>query len=78
MTTCHVNTPLLNAIDINYIHMFYHSRNTLATLTMFSVPTSLQNAKCGDSMTLAIGRWLGIPGLPYCVSLLNTPCTAFS
>lgn len=46
-------------------------RNSLATLTMFSVPTSLQNAKCGDSMTVDIGKWLGIPGLPHSVSFID-------
>ncbi|XP_064613537.1 pyridoxal-dependent decarboxylase domain-containing protein 1-like [Liolophura sinensis] len=36
----------------------------LATLMMFSVPTSVSPAKSGDSMTVRLGSWLGIPGLP--------------
>ncbi|KAL5018348.1 hypothetical protein ScPMuIL_004070 [Solemya velum] len=39
--------------------------NSLATLAMISVPTPVQPAKSGDSMTISLGRWLGIPGLPH-------------
>ncbi|XP_071128576.1 putative pyridoxal-dependent decarboxylase domain-containing protein 2 isoform X1 [Mytilus edulis] len=75
MLVCFAGTPLTGQVDnldelqdiCKRKSIWLHVEgNTLATLTMFSVPTSLQNAKCGDSMTLAIGRWLGIPGLPYC------------
>ncbi|CAG5122534.1 unnamed protein product, partial [Candidula unifasciata] len=39
--------------------------NNLATLTMFSVPTSIETATSGDSITLDLTSWLGIPSLPY-------------
>jgi hypothetical protein len=43
--------------------------NNLATLAMFSVPTSVEAAQSGDSMTINPRQWLGIPALPYAVSL---------
>ncbi|ESO89261.1 hypothetical protein LOTGIDRAFT_52276, partial [Lottia gigantea] len=46
--------------------------NNLATLMMFSVPSSIKSAKSGDSMTIDLGRWLGIPALPYS-TLFKTP-----
>ncbi|XP_069123484.1 putative pyridoxal-dependent decarboxylase domain-containing protein 2 [Argopecten irradians] len=39
--------------------------NNLATLTLVSVPTSVLSCKAGDSMTVSLGKWLGIPGLPH-------------
>ncbi|OWF47610.1 putative pyridoxal-dependent decarboxylase domain-containing protein 2 [Mizuhopecten yessoensis] len=39
--------------------------NNLATLTLVSVPTSILSCKAGDSMTVSLGKWLGIPGLPH-------------
>ncbi|XP_033734723.1 putative pyridoxal-dependent decarboxylase domain-containing protein 2 [Pecten maximus] len=39
--------------------------NNLATLTLVSVPTSILSCKAGDSMTISLGKWLGIPGLPH-------------
>ncbi|KAK6168927.1 hypothetical protein SNE40_020081 [Patella caerulea] len=46
--------------------------NNLATLMMFSVPSSVQSAKSGDSMTVDLSRWLGIPALPF-ATLYKTP-----
>ncbi|KAH9513123.1 Pyridoxal-dependent decarboxylase domain-containing protein 1 [Bulinus truncatus] len=39
--------------------------NNLATLTLFSVPTSVESATSGDSITLDLSKWLGVPALPY-------------
>ncbi|XP_025110203.1 putative pyridoxal-dependent decarboxylase domain-containing protein 2 [Pomacea canaliculata] len=36
----------------------------LATLTLLSVPTSVSSAQSGDSLTVTLGTWLGVPGLP--------------
>ncbi len=35
---------------------------------MYSVPTAIQPAKSGDSMTLNLGGWLGLPAIPFIVS----------
>lgn len=45
-------------------------RNNLALLATVSVPNAVEPATSGDSMTLRLGKWIGIPGLPYIVSLL--------
>ncbi len=52
--------------------LFFH-RNNLATLAMYSVPTAIAPAKSGDSMTLNLSAWLGLPAIPFIVSLI-APC----
>lgn len=51
-------------------------RNNLALLATVSVPNAVEPATSGDSMTLRLGKWIGIPGLPYIVSFLlqNSNC----
>ncbi|XP_067673201.1 putative pyridoxal-dependent decarboxylase domain-containing protein 2 [Haliotis asinina] len=49
--------------------------NNLATLTMFSVPTSVQSAKSGDSLTINVSNWLGIPALPHATLYKSTDPT---
>ena len=48
----------------NNIWMHVEGHN-LATLTMFSVPSSVESAISGDSLTLDLSSWLGVPSLPY-------------
>ncbi|KAL8593256.1 hypothetical protein ACOMHN_009910 [Nucella lapillus] len=38
--------------------------SSLATLALFSEPSSLSPAPTGDSITVTPGPWLGVPGLP--------------
>lgn len=45
------------------------SSNNLAALTLFSVPTAVVPAKSGDSLSLNLGGWLGLPAVPHVVSL---------
>ncbi|CAH1793436.1 unnamed protein product, partial [Owenia fusiformis] len=45
--------------------------NNLATLCLFSVPTSVASAKSGDSITINLGSWLGLPAVP-CVTLYKS------
>ncbi|BFZ03500.1 hypothetical protein BsWGS_06539 [Bradybaena similaris] len=39
--------------------------NSLATLAMFSVPSSVESATVSDSFTLDLTNWLGVPSLSY-------------
>eukprot|EP00105_Crassostrea_gigas_P024846 XP_011445238.1 PREDICTED: putative pyridoxal-dependent decarboxylase domain-containing protein 2 isoform X3 [Crassostrea gigas] len=39
--------------------------NNLALLATVSIPNSVEPATSGDSMTLRLGKWIGIPGLPF-------------
>ncbi|XP_061167999.1 putative pyridoxal-dependent decarboxylase domain-containing protein 2 isoform X2 [Saccostrea echinata] len=45
--------------------------NNLAILATVSVPTAVEPATSGDSMTLRLGKWIGIPGLPF-ITLYKT------
>ncbi|XP_064633876.1 putative pyridoxal-dependent decarboxylase domain-containing protein 2 isoform X2 [Lineus longissimus] len=59
------NLPRLQEIckkDNIWLHLEGHH---LATLSWFSVPTAVQPATSGDSMTVSLGQWLGLPGVPY-------------
>ena len=38
---------------------------------MYSVPTAISPAKSGDSMTLNLSSWLGLPAIPFIVSFQN-------
>lgn len=40
----------------------------LSTLALYSVPTQIQPVSSGDSITLNLATWLGIPSLSYVVS----------
>ena len=44
--------------------------NNLATLALLSPPSAIQDARSGDSLTVYMGKWLGVPALPYIVSFL--------
>ncbi|KAI8797441.1 pyridoxal-dependent decarboxylase domain-containing protein 2 isoform X1 [Biomphalaria glabrata] len=46
--------------------------NNLATLTLFSVPNSVESATSGDSITLDLSKWLGVPALPYITLFKDT------
>ncbi|XP_013415606.1 putative pyridoxal-dependent decarboxylase domain-containing protein 2 isoform X2 [Lingula anatina] len=50
---------------------FHVEGHHLATLAMYSVPTNVSPVKTGDSITLNLGCWLGLPSLPY-VTLYKT------
>ena len=39
--------------------------NNLATLMLYSVQSSVSSAKAGDSITVNLGAWLGLPAVPY-------------
>ncbi|KAL3876662.1 hypothetical protein ACJMK2_034467 [Sinanodonta woodiana] len=39
--------------------------NNLATLAMLAIPSSVSSARSGDSITVTIGKWVGVPALPY-------------
>ncbi|XP_005110945.1 putative pyridoxal-dependent decarboxylase domain-containing protein 2 [Aplysia californica] len=49
--------------------------NNLATLTLFSVPTSVESAVSGDSLTLDLSKWLGVPALPYITLFKDSDAT---
>lgn len=40
--------------------------DTLSTLCLETVPTSLKSAPACDSMTLNISKWFGLPSAPHC------------
>ncbi|XP_048764504.2 putative pyridoxal-dependent decarboxylase domain-containing protein 2 isoform X2 [Ostrea edulis] len=46
--------------------------NNLAILATVSVPSAVEPATSGDSMTLRLGKWIGIPGLPFITLYRNT------
>ncbi|XP_060559812.1 putative pyridoxal-dependent decarboxylase domain-containing protein 2 isoform X2 [Ruditapes philippinarum] len=39
--------------------------DNLATLSLIRPPGNIQNARFGDSFTICMGKWLGIPAMPY-------------
>ncbi|XP_041362368.1 putative pyridoxal-dependent decarboxylase domain-containing protein 2 [Gigantopelta aegis] len=48
--------------------------NNLATLTMFSVPSSVMQAKSGDSLTIDLGKWIGVPALSFATMFKTEGC----
>jgi hypothetical protein len=46
-------------------------------LTLFSVPTNISPAKTGDSLSLNLGAWLGLPAVPH-VTLYKTSDVALA
>jgi hypothetical protein len=74
MIIAYAGSPLLGHVDnITKLQalckkndMWLHVEgNNLATLALYSVPTSVSPAKSGDSMTLNLGGWLGLPAVPH-------------
>nr|XP_022319864.1 putative pyridoxal-dependent decarboxylase domain-containing protein 2 isoform X1 [Crassostrea virginica] len=55
----------LRKICINHKIWLHVEGNNLALLATVSVPNAVEPATSGDSMTLRLGKWIGIPGLPY-------------
>ncbi|CAF0713119.1 unnamed protein product [Brachionus calyciflorus] len=49
----------------------------LSTLAMYSVPTVIQPVWSGDSITLDLATWLGIPSLSYVTLYRNVDNSAF-
>lgn len=49
--------------------MFDLFRHNLATLALLHPPDDIYDARSGDSLTVCLGPWLGVPALPYIVSL---------
>ena len=43
-------------------------RNNLATLALLRPPDDVYDARSGDSLTVCMGTWLGVPALPFIVS----------
>lgn len=74
LLVAYAGTPIVGHVDnLNRLQEISKANNiwlhveghNLATLTMFSVPTSVESALSGDSITLDLSRWLGVPSLPY-------------
>ena len=40
-------------------------------MALYSVPTNVLPAQHGDSMTLNLGGWLGLPAVPFSVSFMT-------
>ncbi|CAL1526299.1 unnamed protein product [Lymnaea stagnalis] len=74
LLVAYAGTPIVGHVDnlqrlqeiskVNNIWLHVEGNN-LATLAMFSVPTSVESATSGDSITLDLSKWLGVPALPY-------------
>lgn len=62
----------LNTICYKYRVWVHLEGIYLSTLALYSVPTAVQPVWSGDSVTLDLATWLGIPSLSYVVSL-NQP-----
>lgn len=68
----YAGTPVVGHVDnlkrlqeicsINGIWLHVEGNN-LASLILFSDPNTVQASKCGDSITVTLGKWLGIPSL---------------
>lgn len=55
----------LNQISYKY-KMWIHLEGVyLSTLVLYSVPTEIQHVSSGDSITINLGEWLGLPSLSY-------------
>ena len=61
----------LNQLCYTY-RMWMHLEGVyLSTLILYSVPTEIQPVSSGDSITLNLPTWLGVPSLSYIVNYLK-------
>ncbi len=61
------NIPQLERICTHYKLWLHLDGLYLSTLALYSVPQVIQPINSGDSITLDLGAWIGIPNLPYVV-----------
>ena len=62
----------LNALCYKYNIWLHLEGVYLSTLILYSVPTEIQPVASGDSITLNLSTWIGVPSLSYIVRILNT------
>ena len=60
----------LNAICTKYSIWLHLEGVYLSTLILYSVPTEIQPVASGDSITLNLSTWIGVPSLSYIVRIL--------
>jgi hypothetical protein len=66
--------------DINQLNTLCYKYNIwlhlegvyLSSLILYSVPTEIQPVASGDSITLNLSTWIGVPSLSYIVRILIT------
>jgi aromatic-L-amino-acid/L-tryptophan decarboxylase len=59
----------LNAICTKYSIWLHLEGVYLSTLILYSVPTEIQPVASGDSITLNLSTWIGVPSLSYIVRI---------
>jgi len=54
----------------NYCYFFF-SRDNLSMLSLIHPPSDVKQVKVCDSFTISMGKWLGIPAIPFAVSFYS-------
>ncbi|CAD5123457.1 DgyrCDS11803 [Dimorphilus gyrociliatus] len=76
LVICYAGTPLIGHVDdigkmqdiCSKHNIWLHVEGAnLATLVLYSVPTSINSAKTGDSISLNLSSWFGLPLIPHVV-----------
>lgn len=76
LVICYAGTPLIGHVDdigkiqdicTKYKIWLHVEGANLATLVLYSVPTSINSAKTGDSISLNLSSWFGLPLVPHAI-----------
>jgi len=61
----------IHSMDV-LLPCFIFCRNDLSTLSYLNVPINIVSSRLADSLTLAVGPWLGLPCLPSLVTFAKS------